>query len=360
MPAIPCHIEGCTFTTPDVDNAVAAVMLGHHLSSAHPAPVGMKAPTIPPPTISGNVYEDQWDCFTREWAVYKGTVAITADKLPVYLLACCSAELKSSVERANPTIMSKTESEVMAAIKRHAVVSVAASVLRTELLAMKQDHGETVLAFASRALGKARNCKLTVKCPHDASVDYSEEMVKHVVLAGMYDDEIKRKVLSTANIDSKTLNETITIIETEEMALRSINAGVPSNTTHAGATTDKKQISPTDKRLQIKGKCSSCQEEFFKHRVKKVGKEEVLMTDRLCKICWQAKRSKKGRPGQSQSQGETAESGGISKADEFPYLAAVEAVDSTHSARELLAAHSKRDVSVPMPHHIFDGTRDWM
>ena len=117
----------------------------------------------------------------------------------------------------------------------------------------------------------------------------------------MYDDEIKRKVLSTANIDSKTLNETITIIETEEMALRSINAGVPSNTTHAGATTDKKQIPPTDKRLQIKGKCSSCQEEFFKHRVKKVGKEEVLMTDRLCKICWQAKRSKKGRPGQSQS-----------------------------------------------------------
>ena len=87
------------------------------------------------------------------------------------------------------------------AIKRLAVVSVAASVLRTELFSMKQDHGETVLAFSSRALSKARNCKLTVRCPHDSDVDYSEEMVKQVVLAGMYDEEIKRKVLSTVGID---------------------------------------------------------------------------------------------------------------------------------------------------------------
>ena len=71
---------------------------------------------------------------------------------------------------------------------------------------------------SSRALGKARNCKLTVRCPHDTDVDYSEEMVKQVVLAGMYDDEIKRKILSTAAI----LNDTIAIIEMEEMASRSM------------------------------------------------------------------------------------------------------------------------------------------
>ena len=81
--------------------------------------------------------------------MYKRKVAITTEKLPVYLMACCSADLKSSVERADPTITTKSEAEVLAAIKRHAVVSVAASVLRTELFAMKQDHGETVLAFSS-------------------------------------------------------------------------------------------------------------------------------------------------------------------------------------------------------------------
>ena len=109
---------------------------------------------------------------------------------------------------------------------------------------MKQDHGETVLVFSSRALGKARNCKLTVQCPHNASVDYSEEMVKQVVLAGMYDDDIKRKVLSTLDIDNKSLNETIAIIETEEMASRSMT------TAQASATSFKKPIMPNDKCLQ--------------------------------------------------------------------------------------------------------------
>ena len=69
MPVIQCHITNCEFSTPDVDSAIAAVMLAHHLSTAHPAPVPTKAPTIPQPKVMGNIYEDQWDCFTREWAV---------------------------------------------------------------------------------------------------------------------------------------------------------------------------------------------------------------------------------------------------------------------------------------------------
>ena len=59
-------------------------------------------------------------------------VAIPAGQLPVYLLACCSQELKDSVEKADPTITTKSEAAVLTAIKRHAVVSVAVSVLRTE------------------------------------------------------------------------------------------------------------------------------------------------------------------------------------------------------------------------------------
>ena len=170
MPAIQYYIADCHFSTRDVDSAVAAVMLGHHLSSAHPAPAPTKAAAIPQPKVSASIYEDEWDCFIREWVTYKGTVAITTEKLSVYLLACCSSDLKSSVERADPTITTKNEVELLAAIKRHAVVPVVASVLK-ELFAMKQDHGNTVLAFPSRALGKARNCKLTVRCRHNADVD---------------------------------------------------------------------------------------------------------------------------------------------------------------------------------------------
>ena len=138
-------------------------------------------------------------------------------------MACCDPDVKSSVEKSNPGITSQSETAVFVAIKRHAVISVAASVLETELLSMKQDHGDTILSFSARVLGKARNCKLKVQCSHGDSVDYSEEMVKHVVLAGMYDDEIKRKILSTSDIDNKSLNETIAIIDTEKMASHSMN-----------------------------------------------------------------------------------------------------------------------------------------
>ena len=110
---------------------------------------------------------------------------------------------------------------------------------RTERFAMKQNHGETVLVFSSRALGKARNCKLTVRCPHNADVDYSEDMVKQVVLAGMCDNEIKRKVLSTAGIDDKSLNDTIAIIEMEEMASRSMSDH-STTPTQVGSTNYKK------------------------------------------------------------------------------------------------------------------------
>ena len=84
----------------------------------------------------------------------------------------------------------------------------------------------------------------------------------------MCDDEIKRKVLSTAGIDDKSLNDTIAIIEMEEMASRSMSDH-STTPTQAGSTSYKKQISPNDKRLQTKGKCATCNTDFLIHRVKK-------------------------------------------------------------------------------------------
>ena len=106
------YIGGCTSKTPDgLDNAFAAVVLSHHLSSSHPTPAPKKAPAIPPPKLTGGVYEDQWDAFV------KGTVTISASELLVHLLAYCNPDLKSSVERADPRITSKSETEVLKEIK---------------------------------------------------------------------------------------------------------------------------------------------------------------------------------------------------------------------------------------------------
>ena len=71
MPIIKCYMPDCVFETPNLDNAVAAVILSHHLSSAHPAPAQPKAPTIPAPKISAGIYEDQYDSFKRNWDAFK-------------------------------------------------------------------------------------------------------------------------------------------------------------------------------------------------------------------------------------------------------------------------------------------------
>ena len=47
------------------------------------------------------------------------------------LLPCCSQKLKSNAYRANPRFTTQAEQEVLDAIKSYAVVSLAASVLRT-------------------------------------------------------------------------------------------------------------------------------------------------------------------------------------------------------------------------------------
>ena len=140
------------------------------------------------------------------------------NRIPVYLLACCDQALKSSVERADSSVSSKLEVDVLAAIKRKAVFSEAVSVFRTDLLAMKQDNEENIIAFGSPALGKARNYKLVVNCPYNTDGDCSEDIVRQVILAGMYDNEIKRNIVSATEIDDKLLNDTIALIETEEMA----------------------------------------------------------------------------------------------------------------------------------------------
>ena len=130
MPVINCYMAWCVFATPDFDNAVAAVILSHHLSSAHPAPAKPNAPSISAPKLSAGIYEDQYDSFKRNWDAYKDNVSIPADKIGIHLLSCCIPELRANVECQDTNISAKTEA--LEAIKSHAVVSVAVSVLKTK------------------------------------------------------------------------------------------------------------------------------------------------------------------------------------------------------------------------------------
>ena len=79
-------------------------------------------------------------------------------------------------------------------------MSVAICTLQSEFILMRQEHTEPFAQFSARVRGKAMNGKFkkSVTCSNGscarlAEVDFTEEIVKMVVLTRLLDDDIKRK-----------------------------------------------------------------------------------------------------------------------------------------------------------------------
>ena len=129
-----CHRAGCPWETEEVAEAIAAIRLKDHLKTAHPDPVApapLKAEKLPKPKLAGEVQQDEWNTIIREWTTYKETANMHAAHINMFLLAYCEENLKKAIQRAHPTIDTKSEDEVRAAIKHHAVVPVASCTLVT-------------------------------------------------------------------------------------------------------------------------------------------------------------------------------------------------------------------------------------
>ena len=110
--------------------------------------------------------------------------------MSVYLINCCDKDVKANIHKEDPQISNKTE---------------ATCVLQTELL--------------------SRNSNLTKKCTSSTftmDVDFSDNIVKMVLLNGLADEDIKREILGTDNLDTKDLNTVLGLIETKECATRSL------------------------------------------------------------------------------------------------------------------------------------------
>ena len=147
------------------------------------------------------------------------------------------------------------------------------------------------------------------------------------------------------------------------MASRSMSDHPTTLLTQASFNSYKKQISSSDRRLETKGKCASCSTEFLIHRIKKqAGKEDILLTDKFCKSCWQKRcEARRGNSKRSSSTHDNNEAGGSAKSEDFPYLCSVNAYGGQCSSSDEITSYcAANHMAVPMPHHIFDGTKGWM
>ena len=145
---IPCQFPECTFKATHASEAIALAMFNSHLlshsgRSTEPATQLQKPPPIPRPVIEQDVSEEDWTSFISEWENYKRCTKLADDQLAGQLYHCCEKSLARLILREQPNIVSQGEQPLLASIKSLAVVKIATSVRRTNLLAMKQSHGES-------------------------------------------------------------------------------------------------------------------------------------------------------------------------------------------------------------------------
>ena len=122
---------------------------------------------------------------------------------------------------SDPRLMAKSESYVAKLMESIAVIKVAIGVRRAELMNLHQDHDEPFRTFATRVRSKAETCNFTTvsecDCGKSNVTSYTEEAIKDVMLAGVGDDDIRREVLSTEDILSRSSFDIISFIESKEM-----------------------------------------------------------------------------------------------------------------------------------------------
>ena len=99
----------------------------------------------------------------------------------------------------DPNIANKSVDIVLASMKALSEIPVAIGVLRSELLELKQRRDEPFRAFTSRVKGKAETCSFSARssceCGRTNRVDYTDYIMRDVLVAGIYDTDIRRDIL---------------------------------------------------------------------------------------------------------------------------------------------------------------------
>ena len=287
MPEIGCPFPGCDYTTDDVDGALAIALLNiHALTHSQGASTAgsskQKPPKIERPVLSRGTTEEEWSTFLKRWKLFKQGTDIPREQLTTQLWQCCEKDLEDDLFKDIDDVREISEEDLLSSIKRLAVISTATSVRKTELLSMRQDHGQPIRSFAAKVKGKAQVCDFSKQCGCTREVDYTDDIVKYVIISGIVDEEIKRDILGLPDLDDKSLNDTILLIENKEMAIRAMNVTSQSETTASISKTHHKQSKELDSKLSMKIPCQSCSKMIPRFKLRRGKPKEFTH----CISCW--------------------------------------------------------------------------
>ena len=303
---IPCQFPGCEVEIEHTSEAVAVAMFQSHVVSHSQVTTSAKVPSqrlppIPRPEVKQDISEEDWISFVAEWTNFKRCTEIGNNQIPDQLYQCCDKNLAKLLIREQPDIVSRGEKDLLAAMKKLAVIHIATSVRRTNLLALKQKHGETFREFYANVKATAATCDFRVKCYHECckdncAINYTSNVVKDVLVAGIADADIRKDVLAWAELDLKDDKEVVAFVECKEMAQAAWSGEHTSGTTSGTAvvSTYKKGSKPeseskseqsTKQKLLLKGKCKKCNRDISLYKKFTSGRMNSTAFT-LCRQCY--------------------------------------------------------------------------
>ena len=97
-------------------------------------------------------------------------------------------------------------------------------------------------------------------------IDYTNEMVRHMILNGFYDDEIQHDIFGQKDLETMTVSDLISLIEGKETAREATTCQSANALSQFRKGVNNKCTSRSSKQFtdfDQKGKCSTCRN-FFK------------------------------------------------------------------------------------------------
>ena len=198
MVIVNCTIDGCEFRT-----------------GSSPAPRG---PKLERPKVDVGVSIEEWNIFVRRWNVFRAGSGIDDASAPSQLFQCAGTALGDSLLKSNANATSLPFADLLKALRSLAIIPVSVGVLRTELLQLRQDRDEAFRTYSARVRGKAETCEFAATYTCGLAVDYTDHIIRDVLLSGILDSDIRREVLGTIDILKKPVNDVIAMVENKEMA----------------------------------------------------------------------------------------------------------------------------------------------
>ena len=311
MPEVPCQFPGCEYKASNDSEKIALAMFESHRMSHQVTTETQKLPPIKHPKIGQDTSDEDWTSFLTEWEHFKRVSKIKPEQFADHLYLCCEDPLARLLIREDPGAIKKGEDGLKDAIHRLAVTKVATSVRRTKLLASKQSHGQTFREFYANVKAAALECKFKVKCLKDCCnnpdtpnvvsiVDYTSNVIKDVLIAGIADSEIRKDILSTPNLDSISDKDVVALVEAKEMALAAFSGKASSSNVSDNASLQQDETLKT--KLNSKGKCEKCKTEIKLFRRFQSGNINKVAF-KLCLKC-----HKESKAGKSENNSSTAQS----------------------------------------------------